>query len=60
MNFFRKQSSKLKKWMVAVEEMIGWPPTSSKRCVGSNIETQQRNVTWTRLGFNVPRTKKYS
>jgi hypothetical protein len=52
-NFFREQSSKLTKWMVAVEKMIARPRTSFMPRAGSNIETQQRNVTWTRLGFNV-------
>jgi hypothetical protein len=42
--------------MVVVEKMIARPPTSSIPCAGSSIETQQRNVTWTRLGFNVSKT----
>jgi hypothetical protein len=55
-NFFREQSSKLRKWMVAVEKMIARPPTSSMPCAGSSIGPKQRNVTWTRLGFNVSKT----
>ena len=51
-DYLCEQSSKLKKWMVATRQ-----PTSSIPCVGINIETQQRNVTWIKLGFNVPRTK---
>ena len=52
----REQSSKLRKLMIAVKKMIARPPTSSMLRAGSSIETQQRNVTWTRLGFNVPKT----
>ena len=55
---FREQSSKLRKWMVAVEKMIVRPPTSFMPRAGSSIETQQRNVTWTRLGFNVSKTTR--
>jgi hypothetical protein len=38
-NIFREQSSKLRKWMVAVEKMIARPPTSFMPRAGNNIET---------------------
>ena len=37
--------------------MIALAPTSSMLCVGDNIDTHQWNVTRTKLGFNVPKTK---
>jgi len=44
--------------MLAVEKMIAQPPTSFMPRAGSSIETQQKNVTWTRLGFNVSKTTR--
>jgi hypothetical protein len=42
--------------MVAVELMIARPPRSFMPRAGSSIGTQQTNVTWPGVGFNVSKT----